>query len=36
LRWLILAEQAATDKMKEIDEAALLLCRAVASTSKES
>jgi len=35
LRWLILAEETATDKMKEIDEAVLLLCRAVASTSKD-
>jgi TetR/AcrR family transcriptional regulator, fatty acid metabolism regulator protein len=34
LRWLIL-EEAATDKMKEIDEAVLLLCRAAASTSKD-
>jgi len=34
LRWLIL-EEAVTDKMKEIDEAVLLLCRAVASTSKD-
>jgi TetR/AcrR family transcriptional regulator, fatty acid metabolism regulator protein len=35
LRWLILEKEAATDKMKEIDEAVLLLCRAVASTSKD-
>jgi TetR/AcrR family transcriptional regulator, fatty acid metabolism regulator protein len=34
LRWLIL-EEAVTDKMKEIDEAVLLLCRAVASAEKD-
>jgi TetR/AcrR family transcriptional regulator, fatty acid metabolism regulator protein len=35
LRWLILEKEAATDKMKEIDEAVLLLCRAVASAEKD-
>ena len=30
LRWLILGEEAETDKMKEIDEVVLLLSRAVA------
>ncbi len=35
LRWLILGQEADTDKMREIDEAVLLLCRAVASNAED-
>jgi len=35
LRWLILGEEAETDKMREIDEVVLLLSRAVANNTKD-